>query len=119
MNYTTEQIKTGVAAYLDHEFMPQLGEGNTVKKVLFGAAISVAIARYTNLAEAMKQHPFVQALGVVDENGSIDVDTFGAALKQNVPKDGVKVDIPTMGTMTLDGTDVDKLLTYIKQTGGN
>lgn len=115
MNYSIEQIKRGVAAYLDNEFMPMFDEGS-IKKVIAGAAISLAITRYSAMADLLLDNQFVKALGVVDENRNVDVDTLAVALKQNMPKDGVKVDVPSMGAVRLKGDDIDKLKQYIAQT---
>ena len=115
MNYTMEQVKQGIAAYIDNEFMPEVKEGS-IKKVLIGAGIGIAIQRYSAIVDLYRENEFVKALGIFDSNGSIDVDTALAAIKQNIPTDGVKIEIPTMGLLTLTAEDADKLKTYISQT---
>lgn len=113
MTYTMDQVTKGVAAYLDNEFMPMLEE-SSIKKVLIGAAISIAISRYAAMVEVAKENEFVKALNVFDDNGNVDVDTIIPAIKQNMPKDGVKVNVPSMGVLTLKEPDVDKLKQYIQ-----
>lgn len=110
-------IQKGVAAYLDKELMPLLND-STWKRVAAGTVISLAIARADQYIPILQENPFIKALGIMDEAGNIDLDTLVPEIKKNVPSEGMKVDIPMLGTMTLHSSDVDKLHNYIKQAGG-
>lgn len=112
--YSVEQIQKGIAAYLDAEFMPMLDEGS-MKKVLVGAAISLAISKYTSLIPVVQAHPFVKSLDVFDSEGNVDVETLADALKANMPPTGVEVEIPMLGKIRLKSADADKLVEYISK----
>lgn len=114
MKYTMDEVQRGVAAYVDNEFMPHLNE-NPLKKVLIGAAISIAIKRYSAMVPLLSENAFVKALNVFDSDGHVDVETLLGAVKQQMPKDGVPVDIPSIGTIRLHDADADKLMQYISQ----
>lgn len=107
-----DKIEKGVANYLDGELMPQL-QSNSLEKVLIGTAASLAIRRSGTIVAGYKDNKMVQMLGIMDSNGNVDVDVLADELKKNIPKEGVKVDIPIIGTMTFHKDDVDKLYEYI------
>lgn len=62
------------------------------------------------------EHPAVKALGVFDEAGNVDLDKIYACLKTEAAKGPVTTNIPLIGNVTLNETDVDKLYTLIKQS---
>lgn len=109
---SVNKIEQGVANYLDGELMPQL-QGNGVEKVLVGTAASLFIRRSGAIIESYKDNKLVQMLGIMDEKGNVDVDTLAEEVKKNIPKDGIKIDVPIVGTLTFHKEDVDKLYDYI------
>lgn len=107
-----DKIEKGVASYLDGELMPKL-QSNGWEKVLVGTAASLAIHRTGAIIAGYKDHKLVKMLGIMDDEGNVDVEVLAAEVKKNIPKDGVKVDIPIIGIMTFHKDDVDKLCEYI------
>lgn len=107
-----DKIEQGLANYLDAELMPQF-KGNSVEKVLVGTAASLAIRRSGAIIEGYKDNKFVKMLGLMDDKGNVDMDILVDEVKKNIPKDGVKVEIPVIGTLTFHKEDVDKLYDYI------
>lgn len=107
-----DKIEKGVANYLDGELMPQL-QNNSLEKVLVGTVASLAIHKSGAIVAGYKDNKVVKMLGVMDDNGNVDIEVVAAELKKHIPKDGVKVDIPIIGTMTFHKDDVDKLCEYI------
>lgn len=106
------KIEQGVAAYLDSELMPQLPNSG-FEKVLAGTAMSLIIRRSGKIIDSYKNNKAVQMLGIMDEEGNVDVDVLAEELKKNLPKEGMKVEIPIIGAMTFHKEDVDKLHEYI------
>lgn len=109
---SVDKIEQGIADYLDAELMPQL-QGNGIEKVIVGTAASLLIRKSGTIIESYKDNKLVKLLGIMDENGNVDVDILAEELKKNISKDGVKIDIPVIGTMTFHKEDVDKLYNYI------
>lgn len=107
-----DKIEQGVAAYLDSELMPQLPT-NGVQKVIAGTAISLLIKRSGMILESYKNNQLVKMLGIMDSEGNVDVDILAEELKKNMPKEGVKVDVPVIGTLTFKENDIEKLYEYI------
>lgn len=106
-------IQKGIAAYLDNELMPNL-PANGFEKVLAGTAISLAIRKSGAIVEGYKDNKIVKMLGIMDENGNVDVGILAEELKKNIPIDGFKVELPMIGGLTFHKDDVDKLHDYIK-----
>lgn len=113
---TIEQIERGVASYLDEELMPNLPQ-NGIQKVMAGTAISLVIRKSGNIVKELTNQPFVKMLGIMDEEGSVDIDVLKDELKHNITDEGIVVDFPLIGTMTFHRSDVDSLYKHI--TGGN
>lgn len=111
---TMKQIEQGVAAYLDTELMPQL-PSTGLEKVLAGTAISLFIRRSGTILDGYKNNKTVQMLGIMDAEGNVDVDLLASELKKNIPDEGVKVEVPMIGSMTFHKEDVNKLHEYITE----
>lgn len=109
-----DKIEKGIANYLDGELMPQL-QDNKLEKVLVGTAASLAISRIGTIVASYKDNKLVKMLGIMDDEGNVDVEVLADELKKNISKEGVKVDIPIVGTMTFHKDDVDKLYEYIME----
>lgn len=107
-----DKIEQGVAAYLDSEVMPQL-PSTGFEKVLAGTAMSLVIRRSGRIIESYKDHKAVQLLGLMDSEGNVDIEVLAEELKKNLPKEGMKIDVPIIGAMTFHKEDVDKLYEYI------
>lgn len=107
-----DKIEKGVASYLDGELMPQL-QNNGLEKVIVGTVVSLAISKSGAIVAGYKDNKLVRMLGLMDDDGNVDVEVLATELKKNIPKEGVKVDIPIIGTMTFHKNDVDKLYEHI------
>lgn len=107
-----DKIEQGIAYYLDKELMPQL-QSNGLEKVIVGTVASLAIRRSSAIIAGYKDHKLVKMLGIMDDDGNVDVETLATELKKNISKEGIEVDIPIIGTMKFHKGDVDKLYEYI------
>lgn len=104
---TVEQIETGIANYLDNEVFANYKE-NTIVKALIQAGVGFTIHRRKNDAiQALKM------MGAMDENGDVDVKTLAEFLKKYIPESGSYFQNNTIGKLTFQKEDVDKLYNYI------
>ena len=110
---TLEQIKQGAARYVDEEFTGKL---TGWQKWAVGAGAAMALGNLDASLSTLREHPAVKALGVFDEAGNVDIDKIYACLKTEAAKGPVTTNIPLIGNVTLNETDVDKLYTLIKQS---
>lgn len=107
-----DKIEQGLANYLDGELMPQL-QNNGIEKILIGTAASLMIRKSGAIIDGYKDNKLVKMLGLMDENGNVDVEILTEELKNNMPKEGIKIDVPVVGTLTFRKDDIDKLYDYI------
>lgn len=108
-----EQVQRGVAAYLDREIMPVFKDEGW-KRVAAGAAIALAINRAGGFVPMLSQHQVIRTLGVMDEEGNVDVEALVPVLKDQLAKEPMDLNIPMLGTLTFRENDVDKLYEYIR-----
>lgn len=111
---TIEQIKRGLANFADAEILTKMQIG-TFKRVAFGTGIGLALA---NLDKSIRlDNPIVEMLGVVNADGTINIDTLAAELKKNIPDEGMRLDIDILGfklgSMIFHRADVETLRAYI------
>ena len=106
---TIEQAKNGVRSYIMTEIVPKLGGW---QKWVAGAFATLAVDR----AEQLVSNPAVKMLGIVTNDGMIDIDALYHAFitQANEP---VTIDIPAIGTITLRADDIDLMMQHIRQGG--
>jgi hypothetical protein len=62
------------------------------------------------MIKALAQQPMIAALGIVQPNGEVDLDTLYAAASAQMDKQGsLPIDIPVIGRMTFDRGDLDNV----------
>ena len=72
------------------------------------------LVQASGIFNTLKAHPVIMMMGVVDSNDLIDLDLLYAEFKKQAEKGAVTFDVPVLGPLTLDGSDVNKLYNYIK-----
>ena len=95
---TIDQAMRGVAQYADNEIIPHLPTGKGI-----GAGI------------ALKDHPAVQMMGIMDAEGNIDLDRLYNAARTQVDGKKIPVTIPIIGELRFDVNDIDRLYKYIQE----
>lgn len=115
MMVNKEQIEKGIAKYLDSELMPQI-HVEPWKQLVIGAGASIAVKRIGLLLDSLKDNKALSMLGIVDDSGAVDIDILAQEFKNKMPHEGLKVEIPILGTITFHPSDVDTL--YSKIVGG-
>lgn len=104
---TKTQIETGLASYIDTEMMPKI-HLEPFKQFALATVMSIAVKRVGRIIEALEGNQMLSTLGVF-EDGQIDIDILAEASKKNMPKEGLKINVPYVGVITLHPDDVDTL----------
>lgn len=112
---SVNKMQTGLAKYIDNEFLPHIEEDG-VKRMLVGAAAGIVIKRMSNIVDELKRNKVVKMLGIVDESGLVDIDILREELSKNMSDGGIRIDIPAVGTLTFNKDDIDKLYSYMTAT---
>lgn len=112
----TNQIKRGLANFVDAEIVSKI-PGGTLKRTLLGTAMGLYIGNIDKILSNGMKSPLISALGVIDDAGNVDIDTLTDALKKNISDVGIHFDLDIMGLhlgdMTLHRQDIDVLRTHI------
>lgn len=109
---TIDQAMCGVAKFADTEIIPHLPTGKGI-----GAGIALALIMDGGKSRilALKDHPAVQMMGVMDAEGSIDIDRLYNAARARVDGKKIPLTIPVIGELRFDVNDVDNLYKYIQE----
>lgn len=109
---TIDQAMRGVAQYADNEIIPHLPTGKGI-----GAGIALALIMDGGKSRilALKDHPAVQMMGIMDEDGNIDLDRLYNAARPRFDGQKLPVTVPIIGELRFDVGDLDKLYKYIQE----
>ena len=109
---TIDQAMRGVAQYADNEIIPHLPTG---KGIGAGIALALILDGGKNRILALKDHPAVKMMGIMDEEGNIDLDRLYNAARTRVDGKKIPWNIPVIGELKFDVNDVDRLYKYIQE----
>ena len=109
---TIDQAIRGVAQYADNEIIPHLPTGKGI-----GAGIALALIMDGGKSRilALKDHQAVQMMGIMDEEGNIDLERLYNAARARVDGKKIPLTIPAIGELRFDVNDVDRLYKYIQE----
>ena len=108
---TLAQVKAGVAAYIEQEIISKIGGW---QKWVAGAVVSMALNRADGIFDALKDNPAIKLLGIIDDSGNIDIEALYAEFKRQAQRGPISFDVPMIGKLTLNESDVDKIYANIK-----
>ena len=104
---TVEQIKAGIGDYLQAKIMPRL---DNKRQFVLGMAYGMGADRIDALIAEAGKNQIVKAMGLIDENGRVDIDAlYNAAIAQMQAQHQLQIDIPMMGSFTFDEADLREL----------
>ena len=107
--YNLNVVERGIAQFLDNELLSIMPD-EVWKKVLIGTGISLIIKNLDNVIDKFKDHPIIQFTGVIGDNNQIDVDKIVEVLRDQIPDQGMRVELPVIGnSITFHREDVDIL----------
>lgn len=115
MKATIASVKQGLAGFLDGEFIPKYKKTHSAA-ASYGVAVIAALAidNLGNTAETLIDHPLAAYLGVIDKERNIDITKVCEFMRMKMPREGLKVPVPMVGTLSFDKSDVDALEKYMK-----
>lgn len=107
---TTNQIQNGLARYIDTEIVSKM---TGWQRWVFGAGSGLALSNLNNIMAKWQDNEVVKMLGVIGEDGSVDVPRIYQEVKRQSVKGPITFNVPGMGSITLNDSDVDKLYNMI------
>lgn len=111
MTVTIDQAMRGAVRFADNEIIPQLPGGKGI-----GAGIALALIMDGGRSRilALREHPAVKLMQIMDEQGNIDLDRLYNAARPKF-ENKLSVSVPFIGELKFDQNDVDKLYKYIQE----
>lgn len=109
-----ECVERGLARYIDTNILQNL-QRDGIKGVGIGIAASLLVKRGGNILREYAQNPLLQQLGLVTTDGAVDLDALREAALENVPAQGVSVELPLGITLRMDANDVESLYNAIRK----
>ena len=104
---TVEHIKAGIGDYLQAKIMPRL---DSKRQFVLGMAYGMGSGKIDALIAEAGKNQIVKAMGLIDENGCVDIDAlYNAAIAQMQAQQQLQIDIPLMGAFTFDEADLREL----------
>jgi hypothetical protein len=105
-------VQSGVIKYIDDEILPKM---QGWQKWVFGAGVSLVTANLPSAFEKLKANPLVDALGIIDSDGNIDITKAYRELMKQAEKGSVLITLPIVGSMTINKNDLEKLYRFIME----
>lgn len=109
---TLNQIQNGLVRYIDNDLLPMV---TGWKKWGFGAIASLTLANMPEIFNQLKTNDFVRLLGVIDGDDMIDIDKLYRELYAQAQKGAATFDLPIVGAVTVNKTDLERIYRYIKE----
>lgn len=107
-------VERGLARYIDTEILPNLPKDG-VKGVGIGIAASLLVKRGGIILREYIKNPMLQQLGLVSADGSVDLDLLREAALENIPAQGVVIDLPLGVTLRINANDVESIYSAIRK----
>lgn len=81
MKLTEMQLYSAINEYLDKEIMPLGANMQMLNQFLFGVQVGVIKRKIQSLVKGYIDSPTIKALGLIDTDGKIDIETLYDATK--------------------------------------
>lgn len=105
------QVVNGISKYIDQEIVNKL---QGWQRWALGAGTGIFLSKSGENFAQLKENSIVKMLGLIDENGMVDVDIIYSELRKQADKGSIVAEIPALGKITLTKDDVEKLYACIK-----
>lgn len=110
-NITFAQFESGIITYIENEIIKKITDW---RKWLIGGAVALGMGKFEGMYAQIKENPIIKSLGVIDDQGLIDIDSLYNAAKQTAQATGsVTQTLPILGATTFTVDDIDSLYRYI------
>lgn len=105
------RIRDGILNYATERVLPKM---SPARQFVAGAALGLMATRAEAMVQELAKNDLVKASGLITENGMVDLDAvYDALLVQMRKQRELPIDIPMMGRMTFNESDLTELYRYI------
>lgn len=109
---TIDQIMRALSRFADNEVLPRLPTG---KGIAAGIALALVMEGGRDKLLALREHPVVQMMGVMDESGNVDVEKLYSVARPKLDGKKLPVSVPIIGELRFDVNDLDRLYSVVQE----
>ncbi len=109
---TIDQIMRALSRFADNEVLPRLPTG---KGIAAGIALALVMEGGRDKLLALREHPVVQMMGVMDESGNVDVEKLYSVARPKLDGKKLPVSVPIIGELRFDVNDLDRLYSMVQE----
>ena len=104
-----KQAIDGIARYIDSEIVPKM---DGLQKWIFGTGAGIAMRKADEMFHQFKDHQLLKALDLV-KGEDINIQLIYEELIKQANQSAVKIEIPLLGTLSLNKDDIEKIYRII------
>lgn len=106
----------GLSRFIDENVLVHY-PATSMKRIMMAGAVSLYIKKNEGIVDTLTSNPLFTNLGVIHDNGMIDIDTIKDVLKSEINKAGfMRLSIPIIGDIDFTSEDIDALYKYIQES---
>lgn len=105
----------GISKFIDENVLAHY-PATSMKRILMAGAVSLYLKQNEGIVDTITSNPLFAGLGVVHDNGMINIDAVRDVLKSEVNKAGfMRLSLPMIGDIDFTTEDVDALYRFITE----
>jgi hypothetical protein len=106
-------IVPGLSKFIDENVLAHY-PATSMKRILMAGAVSLYLKQGEGMVDTLTSNPLFSGLGIVHDDGMIDLDPIRDALKKEINKAGfMRLTIPLVGDVDFTPDDIDALHRFI------
>ena len=106
----------GISKFIDESVLSHY-PATSMKRILMAGAVSLYLKQNEGIVDTITNNPLFSSLGVVHDNGMVDIDSVRDTLKSEIKKVGfMRLSLPMIGDIDFTTEDVDALYKFITES---
>ena len=105
----------GLSRFIDENILSHYPP-TSMKRIVMAGAVSLYLKRNEGIVDTVTNNPLFKGLGVVKDNGMIELDVVRDILRSEVNKAGfMRLSLPMVGDIDFTPEDIDALYRFITE----
>jgi hypothetical protein len=108
-------VLPGLSKFIDESVLSHY-PATSMKRILMAGAVSLYLKKNEGIVDALTSNPLFSGIGVVHDNGMVELEPLRDTLKSEINKVGfMRLTLPMVGDIDFTTEDVDSLYKYIME----